>query len=163
MPPCVLGVTKTITLDSYLANDFPPLRVSADVRKVLGAVTEEILKFGNFQIVVQLISVLIGLCISCTTTRNLRISSVPDWEREGNLEFHLICEMTEAGAPQPVRGGGGEGAAGRGRGVPARGAEVGARVGVRRAPLGDRAEEDQARQGGRRPQRRSRKGTQMMM
>ena len=109
--------------------------------------TDGILKFGHFQIVVQLISVLIGLCISCTTTRNLRISSVPDWEREGNLEFHLICEMTEAGAPQPVRGGGGEGAAGRGRGVPARGAEDGARVGVRRAPSGDREEQDQARQG----------------
>ena len=41
--------------------------------------TAEFLKFGNFQIVVQLILVLVGLWISCTTTRkstNLRILSV---------------------------------------------------------------------------------------
>ena len=41
--------------------------------------TDEILKFGNFQNAVQLISVLVGLGISCTTTRkstSLRIASV---------------------------------------------------------------------------------------
>ena len=43
------------------------------------SVTGKILRFGNFQIVVQLILVLVGLSISCTTTRkwtNLRLLSV---------------------------------------------------------------------------------------